>query len=200
MPKQRITKEMVVEAAFELTREGGEGNATVKNVAKRLGCSVQPIYSYCESMEGLRQAVALRANDFVRRYVAARLNGDDLFRATGLAHLALAREEPHIFRLFITSDRNGVASLDDLYRTSSNPQMAQHIAQCGGISEAEARALHLHMLIYTVGVGAIAATALPGIPEEELIAQLEGALQAFANQLSAEREKDTHGKQGDDHL
>ena len=47
MPKQRITKEMVVDAAFEIARKGGMEHVIVKNIAEKLGCSVQPIYSYC---------------------------------------------------------------------------------------------------------------------------------------------------------
>ena len=49
MPKQRITKEMVVEAAFEIARKEGAEKVIVKNIAERLGCSVQPIYSYCSN-------------------------------------------------------------------------------------------------------------------------------------------------------
>lgn len=33
MPKQRITKEMVIEAAFELARQGGLEQVLVKNIA-----------------------------------------------------------------------------------------------------------------------------------------------------------------------
>ena len=54
MPKQRITKEMVVDTAFELARREGVEKVTVKALAESLGCSVQPIYSYCQSMDGLR--------------------------------------------------------------------------------------------------------------------------------------------------
>ncbi len=44
MPKQRITKEMVVNAAFEIARSSGMEQVLVKNIADRIGCSVQPIY------------------------------------------------------------------------------------------------------------------------------------------------------------
>ena len=54
MPKQRITREMVLDAAFSIAREQGMEQVLVKNIAGRLGCSVQPIYSYCQSMEALR--------------------------------------------------------------------------------------------------------------------------------------------------
>lgn len=58
MPKQRITKEMVVDAAFEIARKDGIEKATVKTIAEKLGCSVQPIYSYCKNMDGLKNDVA----------------------------------------------------------------------------------------------------------------------------------------------
>ena len=39
MPKQRITKEMVIDAAFALTREKGLARAGVTEIAARAGCS-----------------------------------------------------------------------------------------------------------------------------------------------------------------
>ena len=42
---QRITREMVVEAAFRLARERGMEGVLVKELARELHCSVQPIYT-----------------------------------------------------------------------------------------------------------------------------------------------------------
>ena len=58
MPKQRITKDIVIAAAFEIARTSGMEQVLVKNIADKIGCSVQPIYSYCNNMEGLRQDVS----------------------------------------------------------------------------------------------------------------------------------------------
>ena len=43
MPKQRITKEMVVDAAFEIARKDGIEKATVKTIAEKLD---REIYVY----------------------------------------------------------------------------------------------------------------------------------------------------------
>ena len=45
MPKQRITREMVVDTAFDVARREGIGQVLVKRIAQELGCSVQPIKS-----------------------------------------------------------------------------------------------------------------------------------------------------------
>lgn len=182
MPKQRITKEMVVEAAFDLAREKGMEQVLVKSIAEKLGCSVQPIYSYCQSMEGLLQDVYVRIRQFIREYLDQHIDKEDFFRSTGYAYIKLAKEEPNIFKMFVLHQREGIASLDDLYCSEAGPRVAEFIAQTLHIDASAARVLHQNMLIYTVGIGTILATASPGIPAEEIQGQLENAYQAFLEQ------------------
>lgn len=179
MPKQRITKEMVVEAAFEIAREQGMEQVVVKSIAARLNCSVQPIYSYCKNMDGLKQDVAARTEDFIREFIAVRTDRKDLFRSIGRAHLQLAKEEPNLFKIFILHRRDGITSLEELYQKESSPSVAPFIAAQLGLTEQQARELHLNMLIYTIGIGTIFSVTTPGIPVEEIFAKHEGAFQAF---------------------
>ena len=74
MPKQRITKDMVVEAAFKIARQSGIEKVLVKSIADELGCSVQPIYSYCRNMDGLREEVSNKARSFIGVYVGVRID------------------------------------------------------------------------------------------------------------------------------
>lgn len=188
MPKQRITKEMVVRAAFEIAKDNGMEQVMVKNIADRLGCSVQPIYSYCKNMDALRREVTERANAFIQDYITAHLDKNDLFRSCGHAYIRLAKEEPHLFRIFILQERNGISSLDDLYQSETDPQIDIFIAEKLHISIEKARQLHLHMLIYTIGIGTIFSMTTPGIAPEEIDAQLETAYETFLKQTSDREE------------
>lgn len=179
MPKQRITKEMVVDAAFEIARKGGIEKATVKAIAEKLGCSVQPIYSYCQNMDGLRSDVAQKAKAFVQEYVGGSVDKNDLFRSTGHAYIKLAKEEPFIFRLYLFQERKDISSLDDLYRAETNPAVPEMIAKELNLSAAEAKQLHLNMLIYTMGIGTIFSVTSSAISEKEIREQQETAYQAF---------------------
>lgn len=187
MPKQRITKEMVVNAAFEIARNDGMEQVMVKSIAEKIGCSVQPIYSYCENMDGLRRDVTAKICAFIRDYVSAHIDRDDFFAGTGRAYIQLAKEEPHLFKAFIFHQRNHIASLNDLYQSETNPQMAEVIAEKLHISVPQARKLHLNMLIYTIGIGTIFSVTTPGISIEEIYEQQEMAYQAFLNQIQSEK-------------
>lgn len=182
MPKQKITKEMVIEVAFEIAREKGLESVYVKETAEKLGCSVQPIYSYCTSMEGLRAEVTKRANEFVTSFIMENVDKNDFFRSTGFTYIKLAEEEPNIFKIFVMSERTGIDSMQSLYSSQSNPNVANLIARSLNISVEKAQELHLNMLIFTVGIGSILVNAKPGIPNEEILLQLEKAHDAFLRQ------------------
>lgn len=188
MPKQRITKDMVVDAAFEIAREQGMEQVMVKTIAEKLGCSVQPIYSYCKNMEELRREVAKKAKEFVHAYAAAHIDRNDMFRSTGHAYVSVAKEEPNLFKLFILQEREGISSLEALYDSEAGAHVAQAIAANLGISIEKAQQLHLNMLIYTIGIGTIFAVTKPGIPAEEIFSQQEVAYHAFLNYALEERE------------
>lgn len=162
MPKQKITKKMVVDAAFEIAKNNGMEHVLIKNIAQKIGCSVQPIYSYCENMEGLRLAVTEQTKDFIKDYLAAHIDKKDLFRSMGNAYIKLAKEEPHLFKIFILHERKGISSFDDLYQTETNADIAGFIAENLCIKKQQAKQLHLHMLIYTIGLGAIFSITSPG--------------------------------------
>lgn len=188
MPKQRITKEMVVNAAFEIARSNGMEQVMVKNIAEKIGCSVQPIYSYCKNMEGLKLDVTAQVNCFIGKYIAARIDKDDVFGSTGKAYIQLAKEEPYLFKIFILHKRNGICSLEDLYQSETNPNIARFISDKLSISIEQAKKLHLHMLIYTIGIGTIFSVTTPGISTDEIYEQQEAAYKAFLSQIMMNKE------------
>lgn len=186
MPKQKITREMVVDAAFQLAREGGMERVLVKEIAARLGCSVQPIYSCFRNMGELRRAVERRTADYMADWLSARLDPASLFQSTGRAYVRFAREEPELFKLFALRRREGVSSLEELRQKEASPEVAEAIAAQLGLSGGQAGQLHLDMLIYTVGLGTIFSVTTPGIPAEDVFARQERAYQAFLKQIKEE--------------
>lgn len=189
MPKQKITKKMVVDAAFEIAKDRGMEDVLVKNIAGKIGCSVQPIYSYCENMEGLKLEVIERTKKFIQSFLAAHIDKNDLFRSTGNAYIQLAKEEPHLFKIFILHERKGISSLEDLYQSETNPEIAEFIAKNLHISISKAKQLHLNMLIYTIGIGTIFSMTTPGISTNEIFAQQNIAYEAFIQQILKKEEE-----------
>lgn len=188
MPKQRITKEMVVEAAFELAREGGMEQVLVKNIAEKLGCSVQPIYSYCSNMEELKKDVQKRTAFFFKEYVAEHIDKEDFFHSVGKAYLLLSREEPYLFELYFLRKRPDctATSLEELYEQECTSEVAEFLAENYSISLEAARRLHLNMVIYNTGISTLMISSNFGISLEELDQKLVETNEVFLEQARKE--------------
>ena len=53
--KTKITREMILEAAYELLDESGIGGVAIKQIAAKLGCSTQPVSWQFGSMSELKK-------------------------------------------------------------------------------------------------------------------------------------------------
>ena len=49
-PKAKITKEMIIDAAFEITRESGIEAVNARTISEKLGCSTQPVMYHINSI------------------------------------------------------------------------------------------------------------------------------------------------------
>lgn len=180
MPTQRFNQESVLDAALDLVRERGFDALSARAVAERAGCSVQPIYSLFGDMEGLMQALYEHARAWVRAYnVGHAGNGENLFESNGLAHLRLAREEPQLFTFLYLSPYLGTHSLDELYRSVSQPGVEECIMELGHLSAQAAHELYLNMIVYTHGL-AVMLVSGADFSQDELTDRVFVAFKAFA--------------------
>ena len=70
-PKQRITREMILERSFAMFCQEGMAAVNARSVAKALNCSTQPIFSYFSGMDDLKNALDQKAHDVFERLKAA---------------------------------------------------------------------------------------------------------------------------------
>lgn len=103
-PNQKISKDMIMEAGYQIVKESGIENVNSRNVAKMLGCSTQPIFSQFPSMEDLRQGVHDYACQKFEQDVLFTVTSDSFFRSSYLKVINLAQDEKNIFKLIYLSE------------------------------------------------------------------------------------------------
>lgn len=102
--KETITMDKILDTAFAMTREEGFANVTARKVAARAGCSTQPIFRVYKNMEELWNAVYERSVAFFHDYYSLYPRmGHAPFSNLGMAYIAFAREEKHLFELLFVS-------------------------------------------------------------------------------------------------
>ena len=106
-PAVKYKKEDIVEAALNIVRKSGAASVTAREVAKELGVSVGPIFTYYDSMDQLKRDVAVRAKEVYRGYVMRGLDEPVPFLGVGHQFLAFARKEKELYKLLFLSDNKG---------------------------------------------------------------------------------------------
>lgn len=112
-PKTLFDKDTIVEAALEIAKESGISSITTRNVAKRLGSSVAPIYVNFETVEDLIEAVIKRIMT-ISNELMEKQTGSSSFDQIGKASLAFAREYPLLFREFTMQPNEYMASYETM--------------------------------------------------------------------------------------
>lgn len=103
-PKPKTTKEMVIDAAFEIARETGAENINARTVAKKLSCSTQPVMYHFSTIEALKKAAYDKSNAYHTQYLLSSPNPQEsMMLCIGLNYIRFAMEEPHLFRFLFQS-------------------------------------------------------------------------------------------------
>ncbi len=97
MPRKvQFTAEEIVDAAWELVRENGWEGLSVKAVAKKIGSSTMPVYSYFENLESLKDAVTMKGWETLMAYEKKTYTGD-VWVDQSMGYIRFAMEHRHLF-------------------------------------------------------------------------------------------------------
>jgi AcrR family transcriptional regulator len=178
-----FTRDRIVEAALELTREEGWNAVTVRAIAKRLGSSTMPIYSHLRSIDEVESAVRMKARALLVDYQQREWTPDALMNLA-FGYIAFARDETKLFRfLFIErADAIGEEGMGSM-RTSFDEQFGvdgPEAAALGQLDPSAQDALIQHTWIFTHGLAVLVnAGSLRDCSDKTILRLLNNAGEAF---------------------
>ena len=165
---KKISREAILDAAVEVLRDGGFSAVNARSVAKKLGCSTQPIYASFRNMEELKAALTERAiamhTQRVRASLRAHAGNDSRYSSYGMGFVKFAAEEKQLFRwLYLDGEQQGPYQNDVLLS-----EVIAVIVEEFGYSEAVARRFHQDMTYFSYGLAILANTDHLYLTEPEL--------------------------------
>ena len=121
---------MILDAAFDLVRTEGQAALNVRALARRLGCSTQPILYNFATMEALTAAVYERADEYHTSCILPRGEaGPDALLRLGLNYGRFGHEERHLFRFLFESNRFGGMDLRGLIQGPGIGELVDILSQ-----------------------------------------------------------------------
>lgn len=184
-PKARITKEMIVEEAFQIARTQGADKITARGIARRLKCSTQPVLYYFATVEEIKEAVYQRADAYHTRFLLG-AEGDGML-GIGLRYVRFAAEERNLFHLLFQPGAFSGASLNDLVSSEELNPIIQALRQETGVTEDAAREIFSTLFIFVHGYASLLANNEMKLEEDQLELSLK---KVFLGAVYAEKERE----------
>ncbi len=181
--KETITIDMILDTAFAMTREEGFANVTARKVAAKAGCSTQPIFRVYKNMDELWDAVYEKAAVFFQDYYSLYpRTGKAPFSNLGMAYIAFAREEKHLFELlFVNGTQRRKSMYELLNGEEGNVVYEINLAKAAGCPDPGS--LFMKMWIFIHGAACMTLTGDYDLSDVQTLELLSDSYESFTNQL-----------------
>ena len=165
---RKASREQIIDAAVAILRDEGFSAINARSVAKKLGCSTQPIYFSFKNMDELKAALTERAIELhtqrVRDSLRAQEGSDSRYSSYGMGFVKFAAEEKQLFRwLYLEGGQMEPYQNDILL-----PEVLRAMEDEFGYPEEVARRFHQDMIYYSYGLAILANTDHLHLTESEL--------------------------------
>ena len=172
-PKITTSKEMIVEAGYSIVDEGGIDQVNCRAIAKRLGCSTQPVFSRFPNMDELKEEVFKYACDKLQKSIAERFENskDQSLLETSVTALAdLAREHKNLYKLIYLSDfRSKKSFMEEGEKYLTNKLIIKELIDRYNIEPARAEVVFERTSLLVHGICTVIATTAMNYSNEQAI-------------------------------
>lgn len=175
-PKQRITREMILEASFAMFCKEGMEVVNARSVAKALNCSTQPIFSYFAGMDDLKNALEQKACELFEEGIAEALSSDEPLFSGCMAYYTYALNQPNLFRqLFLIRRDKAPSNLAEINEALIE-KVVKPLSEKLGVDVQHAQEQCVKLWIYTHGMASLVAMGLMDLSKEraeEMLREVE---------------------------
>lgn len=177
----KIPKETILQHALEMLIRDGYSSINIKTLAKKIGCSTQPISWHFGNMENFRNALTEYALNYANSKMLSASEGMLGFSNVGVGYIDLAFDEPNLFRYLYMSGESGyhAGGFDILTTADTNSAMIEQIANQLGTSADKVSEFFRNTIIYTHGLACFVVSGLIKSTKEELYAMVEQGADGF---------------------
>lgn len=176
----KITKDMILEAAFDIVREKGLEEASNRSIAKRLECSIRPIYYQFNNSDELKKELYNKIDKYFYKYIMDNMiDNIPYYRQVGINYIKFAREEKNFFKILFMSKSDYlpegfVSKSEDDFK-----EISKLIKMSTKLNDDDIKSFHIKMWMFTHGIATLLATDTVLLTEEQISNLLSSQFQAL---------------------
>lgn len=182
--KKTITRDQILEAAYEVVAKEGFSKFTARNIAAKMKCSTQPIYLEFKNMEDLKQALFKEIFDYLSAEVLPKEQSGDKLVDLGFNYIKFATKEKQLYKALYLEEDLGDNSIQK-FSFDYFVELVQQEPEYKDLPEDKLSALYTGFWIIVTGLAALTSANIMKPSDEEITTLLTEAV----NNLTSNEDK-----------
>lgn len=181
MPTQiKISKEMILNSAFEIVRRNGMEKLNNREIAKSLKCSIRPIYYQFKNVDEMQEELYKKIEKFFYQFILDNMIDDvPKYKQVGINYIKFAKQEKNFFQILFMSNTGlspeaFVAKAGDDYK-----EIEKLVKISTNLNEEDIKGFHTKMWFYCHGIATLVANGTMKVTEEQIRDLLSYEFQAL---------------------
>ena len=176
----KISKDMILDAAFKIAREEGIEKISNREIAKNLDCSIRPIYYQFENAQEMQKELYLKIEKYFYQFLMDNMVDDiPKYKQIGIHYIKFAQKEKKLFQILFMGDM-GLTPNAFISKSGKDYEDIEKLIKIStNLDEEEIKDFHTKMWIFTHGIATLVANNTVHLEEEQIKELLSNEFQAL---------------------
>ena len=156
--KIKISKDMILDAAFEIVRKDGMEKLSNRELANKLNCSIRPIYYQFENVEEMQKELYLKIEQYFYKFILENMVEEiPKYKQVGINYIKFAKKEKKLFQTLFMTDVGLTPDAFVLKAGEDYKEIEKFIKISANIKEEDIKDFHTKMWIFCHGIATLVA-------------------------------------------
>ena len=178
--KIKISKDMILNAAFDIVRDHGIEKLSNRELANKLKCSIRPIYYQFENVEELQKELYTKIEKYFYKFLLDNMNKEiPKYKQVGINYIKFAKKEKKLFQTLFMN-KTGltpnvfVSKVGDDYK-----EVEKLIKLSTNLKDNDIKDFHTKMWIFCHGIATLVANGTIKLTDNQIQDLLSYEFQAL---------------------
>ncbi|MDD6272195.1 MAG: TetR/AcrR family transcriptional regulator [bacterium] len=156
--KIKISKQMILDTAFEIVRKGGIEKLSNRELANKLNCSIRPIYYQFENVEEMKRELYIKIEKYFYKFLMNNMVDDiPKYKQIGINYIKFAKKEKKLFQTLFMSELGLSPSAFISKEGEDYLAIAKMIKVSTNLKDEDIKDFHTKMWIFSHGIASLVA-------------------------------------------
>ena len=178
--KIKISKEMILDKAFEIVRNHGMEKLSNRELAKEMKCSIRPIYYQFKNADELQKDLYKKIEKYFYKFLLDNMDDNiPKYKQIGINYIKFAKKEKKLFQIlfinevgltpdaFVSKEKEDYKEIEKLVKISTN------------LEDDDIKDFHTKMWIFSHGIATLVANNTISLTDEQIEKLLSYEFQAL---------------------